>query len=112
VKSAVFGDPLALDCCDREAMSFLATTGGISGNEVRDLMVAAVEYASAGSIACRLPSNGCLTTVAATSLATRAENYTHGDRSAAAQFHQNHSLERLNHPFRSTPWKGDLVIIV
>jgi putative transposase len=22
----------ALDCCDREAMSFLATTGGISGD--------------------------------------------------------------------------------
>ena len=30
----------ALDCCDREAMSFLATTGGISGDDVRDLMVA------------------------------------------------------------------------
>ena len=34
----------ALDCCDREAMSFLATTGGISGDDVRDLMVAAVEH--------------------------------------------------------------------
>jgi putative transposase len=34
----------ALDCCDREAMSFLATTGGISGGDVRDLMVAAVEH--------------------------------------------------------------------
>ena len=34
----------ALDCCDREAMSFLATTGGITGEDVRDLMVAAVEY--------------------------------------------------------------------
>jgi putative transposase len=34
----------ALDCCDREAMSFLATTGGISGDHVRDLMVAAVEH--------------------------------------------------------------------
>ena len=33
----------ALDCCDREAMSFLATTDGISGEDVRDLMVAAVE---------------------------------------------------------------------
>ena len=29
----------ALDCCDREAMSFLATTGGITGEDVRDLMV-------------------------------------------------------------------------
>ena len=34
----------ALDCCDREAMSFLATTGGIAGEDVRDLMVAAVRY--------------------------------------------------------------------
>ena len=32
----------ALDCCDREAMSFLATTAGISSNDVRDLMVAAL----------------------------------------------------------------------
>ena len=34
----------AWDCCDREAVSFLATTGGISGDDVRDLMVAAVEH--------------------------------------------------------------------
>ena len=34
----------ALDCCDREAMSFLATTGGITGADVRDLTVAAVEH--------------------------------------------------------------------
>jgi putative transposase len=34
----------SLDCCDREAMSFVATTGGIGGEEVRDLMVAAVEH--------------------------------------------------------------------
>jgi putative transposase len=34
----------ALDCCDREAMSFVATTRGIGGEEVRDLMVAAVEH--------------------------------------------------------------------
>lgn len=33
----------ALDCCDREAMSWVATTGGISGNMVRDLMMQAVE---------------------------------------------------------------------
>jgi putative transposase len=38
------GVAFALDCCDREAMSFLATTGGISGDDVRDLMVAAVEH--------------------------------------------------------------------
>ena len=34
----------ALDCCDREAMSFHATTSGVSGEDVRDLMVAAVEH--------------------------------------------------------------------
>lgn len=33
----------ALDCCDREAMSWVATTAGISGDMVRDLMVQAVE---------------------------------------------------------------------
>src|SRR3954449_2672578 len=33
----------ALDCCDREAMSFVATTSGITGEDVRDLMVAALE---------------------------------------------------------------------
>ena len=34
----------ALDCCDREAMSFIATTGGIAAEHVQDLMVAAVEH--------------------------------------------------------------------
>ena len=34
----------ALDCCDREAMSFLATTGGIAGEHVQDLILAAVEH--------------------------------------------------------------------
>src|SRR5262249_49319680 len=34
----------ALDCCDLEAMSFLATTSGVSGEDVRDLMLAAVEH--------------------------------------------------------------------
>jgi putative transposase len=34
----------ALDCCDREAMSLLATTGDISGDDLRDLMVAAVDH--------------------------------------------------------------------
>ena len=33
----------ALDCCDREAMSWIATTGGITGDLVRDVMVEAVE---------------------------------------------------------------------
>ena len=34
----------ALDCCDREAMSFLATTSRIRGEDVRDLMLAAVGH--------------------------------------------------------------------
>ena len=34
----------ALDCCDREAMSFVTTTRGITSEDVRDLMVAAVEH--------------------------------------------------------------------
>jgi putative transposase len=36
---------------DREAMSFLATTAGISGVDVRDLMVAAVEHRQDQSLA-------------------------------------------------------------
>src|SRR4029453_12926468 len=36
--------PLVLDCCDRPALSFLATTRGVSGEDIRDLMVAAVEH--------------------------------------------------------------------
>ena len=34
----------ALDCCDREAMGYVATPGGITAEDVRDLMVAAVEH--------------------------------------------------------------------
>ena len=34
----------ALDCCDREAMGYVATTAGISAEDVRDLMVASVEH--------------------------------------------------------------------
>ena len=33
----------ALDCCDREVISHVATTGGITGEMVRDLMVESVE---------------------------------------------------------------------
>lgn len=33
----------ALDCADREVLSYVATTGGISGEMVRDLMTLAVE---------------------------------------------------------------------
>lgn len=34
----------ALDCCDREAMGWTATTGGHSGDVVRDVMLAATEH--------------------------------------------------------------------
>jgi putative transposase len=34
----------ALDCCDREAMGHVATTEGIKSEDVRDLMVTAVEH--------------------------------------------------------------------
>lgn len=32
-----------LDCCDREAISWVATTGGINGGDIRDLMTESVE---------------------------------------------------------------------
>jgi len=32
-----------LDCCDREAISWVATTGGIEAGDIRDLMVESVE---------------------------------------------------------------------
>ncbi|MCI4681029.1 DDE-type integrase/transposase/recombinase, partial [Rhodoblastus acidophilus] len=34
----------ALDCCDREALGHVATTAGVKGEDIRDLMVSAVEY--------------------------------------------------------------------
>ncbi len=34
----------ALDCCDREAMGHVATTSGITAQDVQDLMVATVEH--------------------------------------------------------------------
>jgi putative transposase len=34
----------ALDCCDREVLGHVATTEGIKGEDVQDLMIAAVEY--------------------------------------------------------------------
>lgn len=34
----------AMDTCDREILSYIATTGGISSEVVKDLMVASVEY--------------------------------------------------------------------
>jgi putative transposase len=40
----------ALDCCDREAMSWAATTGGYTGNMVRDVMLQAVETRFDGAL--------------------------------------------------------------
>jgi len=34
----------ALDCCDREAMGHVATAGGITAEDVQDLMVATIEH--------------------------------------------------------------------
>ena len=34
----------AMDCCDREIMGHIATTGGITGDMVRDLMASSMEY--------------------------------------------------------------------
>ena len=40
----------ALDCCDREAMSWAASTGGYIGDMVRDVMLQAVENRFAGAL--------------------------------------------------------------
>jgi len=40
----------ALDCCDREAMSWAATTGGYTGDMVRDVMLQAVENRFHGAL--------------------------------------------------------------
>lgn len=34
----------SLDCCDREVLSYIATTGWINAQDVRDLMVQSLEY--------------------------------------------------------------------
>ena len=34
----------AMDCCDREVLGYIATTGGITGDMVRDLMASSMEY--------------------------------------------------------------------
>ena len=61
----------AIDACDREVMGWLATSAGISGEMVRDLMIACVERHS-GSARRRIPSNGCPTTARRTSPRTRS----------------------------------------
>jgi putative transposase len=40
----------ALDCCDREAMSWVASTGGYTGDMVRDVMLQAVESRFHGAL--------------------------------------------------------------
>src|SRR5262249_31583919 len=40
---SVIGIAFTLDCCDREAISWVATTGGIDSGDVRDLMIGSVE---------------------------------------------------------------------
>lgn len=34
----------AMDCCDREILSYIATTGGITSEMIKDLMIEAIEY--------------------------------------------------------------------
>ena len=53
----------SLDCCDREVMSYVATTGGISGDMIRDLMVESVEYRFGKVDIVPQKSSGSVTTV-------------------------------------------------
>ena len=56
----------ALDCCDREAMGFVATTAGITAEDIRDLMVATVEHRFGRVNRCQPPSSGSATMAVAT----------------------------------------------
>jgi putative transposase len=49
-----------LDCCDREAISWVATTGGIDSSDIRDLMVESVERRF--GLVGKLPQPICRTT--------------------------------------------------
>jgi len=64
------GSPLrvvfALDCCDREAMSWAASTGGYAGDMVRDVMLQAVEKRFHGALKTGSEIGGLATTVPAT----------------------------------------------
>ena len=51
----------ALDCCDREAMGHIATTGGITAEDVQDLMVATVEHRYGPVTACPSRLSGSAT---------------------------------------------------
>lgn len=56
------GEPLrvtfALDCCDREAISWAATTAEHSGDVVRDMTLAAVERRFGAALKASTKSNG------------------------------------------------------
>lgn len=45
----------ALDCCDREVLSYLATTGGISGEMARDVLTEAFEKRFPGTLTAPCP---------------------------------------------------------
>jgi putative transposase len=47
---APWRDVFALDCCDREAVSWAATTGGYTGDMVRDVILQAIENYFAGEL--------------------------------------------------------------
>jgi putative transposase len=53
---------LSLDCRDREAMAWVTTTGGISREHIRGLLVQISSTVSGRFQRCRNASSGCLTT--------------------------------------------------
>ncbi len=62
----------AIDACDREILAWQATTAGISGEMVRDLMVACVERRFGATRTIPTRSSGCPTTARPTALRTRS----------------------------------------
>ena len=50
------------NCCDREAISWVATTGGIDSSDISDLMIEASSAASDWSTNCPSRSSGFRTT--------------------------------------------------
>jgi transposase InsO family protein len=68
----------SFDCCDREAMGWLATSAGVSGEMVRDLMSETVEYRfGPAALGARIQSSGCRTTVPVTPRARPASSRAH-----------------------------------
>ena len=56
----------SLDCCDRQAIAFAATTAGISGELVRDVMVETMTKRFGEVPGLPSPQNGSVTTDRAT----------------------------------------------